>query len=135
MNEFTRPVEKISKSAADYVDLKISDLKLRTVKGLSVSLNYVLSMILILFVVNLVLTALAAGFIFLLGSAIGNYAVGAFIVALIFAVIAFILYKNRNRLFVNGFVQTFIKLFFDDDEEDEDVNATEIINDIDIHHE
>jgi len=118
MNEFTKPVENLSKSAADYANLKLDDLKLKTVKGLSISLNHLLSMILVLFSASVVLLALAFGGIFLLGQAIGNYAVGAFIVAGVFAILTVVLFLLRKKLFVGGFVQMFSRLFFEEKGDD-----------------
>ncbi|MBO7641102.1 MAG: hypothetical protein J6S66_05050 [Bacteroidales bacterium] len=120
MSEFTRPVEKLSQSAREYLDLQVDDLKLRTAKGLSISLNHLLSMILVLFCASVVLLALAFGCILLLGQLIGSYALGAFIVAALFAVLTLVLFRVRDKLFLNGFVKMFIGLFFDEEEvEDE----------------
>ena len=41
-NRFTKPAEDLVSGTADYVNLKIDELKLRTVKGLSVALNKLL---------------------------------------------------------------------------------------------
>ena len=104
MGEFTKPVEDLGRSAKDYVDLKAEDVKLRLVKGLSLSLGKMLSMILVLFLCSIVLFALAIGLILLIGKAVDNYAVGAFIVAGGFALIAAIVYLLRKKLFVSGFI-------------------------------
>lgn len=120
MSEFTRPVENLAESAREYLDLQVDDLKLRTAKGLSISLNHLLSMILVLFCGSVVLLALAFGCILLLGQLIGSYALGAFIVAALFAVLTWILFRLRGKLFLNGFVRMFIGLFFEDGEEDDE---------------
>ena len=70
-------MEDLGKNAREYVDLRVDDLKLRTVKGLSLSLNHLLSMILVLFSGSIVLLAVAFGVILLLGQMIGSYAGGA----------------------------------------------------------
>ena len=87
MGEFTRPVEELGKSAKAYADLRFEDIKLRLVKSLSYSLGRLLSMVVLLFVCSIVFLALAIGLILIIGKAIDNYAVGAFIVAGVFAVI------------------------------------------------
>lgn len=115
MSEFTRPVENLSESAREYLDLKVDDLKLRTAKGLSISLNHLLSMILVLFCASVVLLAVAFGSILLLGQLIGSYALGAFIVAAVFAVLTFVIFRMRDKLFLDGFVKLFIGLFFEEE--------------------
>ena len=120
MSEFTRPVEDLSQSAREYIDLRVDDLKLRTAKGLSVSLNHLLSMILVLFSATVALLAFSFGCILLLGQAVGSYALGAFIVALFLAVVTWILFRLRDRLFLGGFIKMFIGLFFEENEEDDD---------------
>lgn len=126
MGEFTKPMENLGKDAKEYVDLRVDDLKLRTVKGLSLSLNQLLSMILVLFCGSIVLLALAFGIILLLGQAIGSYAGGALIIAAIFAVVTFVLWKMKDKLFLNTFVKLFVNLFFEkEEEEDEDNENTE----------
>jgi len=125
MSQFTKPMEDLGSNAREYIDLKVDDLKLRTVKGLSLSLNHLLAMILVLFSGSIVLLAVAFGIILLLGQILGSYAGGAFIVAVIFAIITFILWKVRGKLFLDGFVKLFIKLFFDEDEDEVEVQPTE----------
>lgn len=115
MSEFTRPVENLSESAREYLDLKVDDLKLRTAKGLSISLNHLLSMILVLFCASVVLLAVAFGSILLLGQLIGSYALGAFIIAAVFAVLTFVIFRMRDKLFLDGFVKLFIGLFFEEE--------------------
>jgi len=117
MGEFTKPLEDLSKNAAEYVDMKVEDVKLRTVKGLSVAMNKLIVAIILLFVASIVLTAAALGCTLLLGDLIGSYAGGAFIVSGIFLIILIILYSVRNKMFLNSFVRMFLNLFFTDDEE------------------
>lgn len=120
MSEFTRPVENLSQSAREYVDLRVEDLKLRTAKGLSVSLNHLLSMILVLFSATVALLAFSFGCILLLGQAVGSYALGAFIVAAVLAVVTWILFRLRDKLFLDGFIKMFLGLFFEENEEDDE---------------
>ncbi|MDO4844900.1 MAG: hypothetical protein UIV44_05030 [Bacteroidales bacterium] len=115
MSEFTKPVEDLGRNTADYVEARIDDLKLRTAKGLSLTLGKLLYMLLVLFIVSVILTALAVGGVMWIGELIGSYAAGAGIVAVVFAVILGIVILLRKRLFRNTFVPMFIKLFFDED--------------------
>jgi hypothetical protein len=115
MGEFTRPLEDLGKEASEYIDLRLDDLKLRTAKGLSMTLSKLLYMLLILFVVSIILTAVAIGGVMLLGELIGSYAGGAAIVAAFFLLILGVLIMLRKRLFRDTFVPLFVKMFFDDD--------------------
>lgn len=113
MDNSKKPLEELLGSLKEYADIKIDDIKLRTVKGLSLTLNHIVTIVLILFAVAVVLFAAGVGLIILIGSAIGSYAGGAFIVAGIFAILAAILYMLRGKLFLNNFVRMFISIFFD----------------------
>ena len=115
MSEFTRPIEELGQEASEYIDLRLDDLKLRTAKGLSMTLSKLLYMLLVLFVVSIVLTAVAIGGVMLLGELIGSYAGGAAIVAAFFLLILGVLIMLRKRLFRDTFVPLFVKMFFDDD--------------------
>ena len=120
MSEFTRPVENLSQCAREYVDLRVEDLKLRTAKGLSVSLNRLLSMIVVLFSATVTLLVLSFGCILLLGQAVHSYTLGAFLVAAVLAVATWILFRLRDKLFLDGFIKMFIGLFFEENEEDDE---------------
>ena len=65
---------------------------------------------------GIVLMAASFGTILLIGRLIGNYAAGAFIVAAFFLILIVVLYLLRDRLFINGLVRMFVRLFFDDNE-------------------
>ena len=112
---FSRPAERLAEDAAAYIDLKVDELKLRTAKGLSVTLNRLIISILFLTLGSIVLMALAFGGVLLLGDLNGSYAAGAFIVAVFFLLLMVLLYFVRNKLFLNGFVKLFVGLFFEND--------------------
>ena len=116
-NRFTKPAEDLAEGTAQYVDMKIDDLKLKTVKGLSVTLNRILLSVMFLTLGSIVLMAAAFGTVLLIGKLIGNYAAGAFIVAGFFLILMVVLYLLRNRLFINGLVRMFVRLFFDESDE------------------
>lgn len=115
-SRFTKPAEDLVSGTADYVNLKIDELKLRTVKGLSVALNKLLLSIMFLTLEGIVLMALAFGGVLLIGKLIGDYAAGAFIVAAFFLLVMFILFLLRKKLFMNGLVKMFVGLFFEGEE-------------------
>lgn len=115
-SRFTKPAEDLVSGTADYVNLKIDELKLRAVKGLSVALNKLLLSIMFLTLGGIVLMALAFGGVLLIGKLIGDYAAGAFIVAAFFLLVMFILFLLRKKLFMNGLVKMFVGLFFEGEE-------------------
>lgn len=112
--DFIKPVEDLGRSTAEYVDMKIDDMKLRTAKGLSVTLNRVILTILFLNIGGIVLMAAAFGGVLLIGDLIGSYAAGAFIVSGFFLIVLAILFIFRNKLFLGGLVKMFVRLFFDE---------------------
>ena len=119
-SKLTKPVEKLKKSATEYADLRIDEVKLKTAKGLSVTLHKLLLTLLFLSIGGMVLTTAAFGLILLIGQMTGNYALGAFIVAAVLLLLLIILVLLRKKLFINGLIRMFIGLFFEEKDEDEE---------------
>ena len=119
MGEFTKPLEDLSGSVREYVDLKVDEVKLRTAKGLSISVSKVLGMMMIIGLASVVVLALSFGLILLLGELVNSYALGALIVAGVLAVVLIILVVRRDKMFKNSFVRLFVKLFFGGDDDGE----------------
>ncbi|MGN0190729.1 MAG: hypothetical protein ACI39U_03655 [Candidatus Cryptobacteroides sp.] len=113
-----KPAQELGKSTSEYVDLKIDELKLKTARGLSVTLHRILLAVLFLSLGGLVLITAAFGCILLIGQLTGNYAVGAFIVSAFFLVLLILLVLLRKKLFINGLVRMFIGLFFEEKAEE-----------------
>ena len=113
VRDYLKPVENLAGDTREYVDLKVDEVKLKVVKGLSVSLNQLLAMILVLFTLSIVLLAVAFGCILLLGQWLDSYAAGAFIMAGIFLVLTVVVFLLRGRLFVNSFIKLFAGIFFE----------------------
>ncbi|MBQ6179708.1 MAG: hypothetical protein IJK32_09340 [Bacteroidales bacterium] len=114
MSDFTRPVEDLGQKTTEYIDLRVDELKLKTAKGLSLTLSKLLYMLLVLFVVSIIMISIAVGGVMWIGEMVGSYAGGAAIVAAFFLLVLGVLVLLRKRLFRNTFVPLFIDLFFED---------------------
>lgn len=119
MNPFSKPAEELSREAKEYLDLRLDDIKLRTAKGLSISLSKLVGMLVIVGVALGLLLILSFGLILLLGELTGSYAWSAIGVAVLQGVALWILIRKRDGLFKDTFVPVFIDLLFSDDDEDE----------------
>ena len=115
-NNITRSAENLGRDTAEYLDLKIDDIKLRAAKALSITLNRLILTVLFLSIGSIILASLAFGGVLLIGNLIGNYAAGAFIVAGFFLVVLIVLFLLRKKLFLGGLVQLFVRLFFESDD-------------------
>ncbi|MGM9789095.1 MAG: hypothetical protein ACI3Y9_02180 [Candidatus Cryptobacteroides sp.] len=120
-NEFRKPAEDLAVSTADYINLKIDEVKLRTAKGLSLTLNRLFLALLFFHLGSIVLTALGFGAILLIGDLVGSYSAGAFIVAGAFLLVIALLWAFRGRLFLNGLIRLFIGIFFSDNDNSDEI--------------
>ena len=114
MSDFTRPVEDLGQKTTEYIDLRVDELKLKTAKGLSLTLSKLLYMLLVLFVVSIIMISIAVGGVMWIVEMVGSYAGGAAIVAAFFLLVLGVLVLLRKRLFRDTFVPLFIDLFFED---------------------
>ena len=114
MSDFTRPVEDLGQKTTEYIDLRVDELKLKTAKGLSLTLSKLLYMLLVLFVVSIIMISIAVGGVMWIGELVGSYAGGAAIVAAFFLLVLGVLVLLRKRLFRDTFVPLFIDLLFED---------------------
>ena len=119
MSDFTRPIEDIASYAKEYVDLRLDDLKLRSAKGLSLTVSKLLSLILILGIFTSFVLVLSLGIIFLIGERMGSYAAAAFIVAGVNLIAIIVLFLLKDKLFQGQFVRLFIRIFFGEEDENE----------------
>ena len=117
MSDFSKPIEDIASEVKDYVDVRMDDIKLRTVRGLTITASKLLSLVLIIGVVASLLLAPSFGLTLLLGSWIGSYGGAALIVAGFLAIILIVLLVIKDKPFRGTFVKLFVKLFFDEKDE------------------
>lgn len=95
------------------LDLRVDEIKLRAVDGLSVGVSSVLALMTIIAAGAIASVAIAFGFVILLGDLIGSWAVAAFIVGGVFLALFVVLIIFRKRLFRDLFVKLFISIFYE----------------------
>lgn len=96
----------------EYMDLRLDDLKLKAVDGLSVGVSRVLSLMVVLMLGAIVLAAFAFGTVLLLGDLIGSWAAAAFIIGGVFLIALVAVLLVWKKLFVDIFVKLFIDIFY-----------------------
>ena len=72
MSEFTRPARELLDASREYADSKADEVKLQVVKGLSISLSKLVSLLIIVCVGMALLLVLSFGLILLLGEVMGK---------------------------------------------------------------
>ena len=97
----------------EYMDLRLDDIKLKAVDGLSVGVSRVLSLMVVLMLGAIVLAAFAFGTVLLLGDLIGSWAAAAFIIGGVFLIALVAVLLVWKKLFVNIFVKLFIDIFYE----------------------
>lgn len=104
--------ETLEDDIRKYLDIRLEELKLRAVDGLSVGVSRVLSMMVVLMLGAIVLAAFAFGTVLLLGDLIGSWAAAAFIIGGVFLIVLGVLLLFWRSLFVDIFVKLFIGIFY-----------------------
>ena len=104
--------ETLEDDIRKYLDIRLEELKLRTVDGLSVGVSRVLSMMVVLMLGAIVFAAFAFGTVLLLGDLIGSWAAAAFIIGGVFLIVLGVLLLFWRSLFVDIFVKLFIGIFY-----------------------
>ena len=98
--------------ARRYMDMRLDELKLKTVDGLSVGVSRVLSLMVILMLGAIVLASFAFGTALLLGDLIGSWAAAAFIIGGVFLIALVVILFVWKKLFTDIFVKLFINIFY-----------------------
>ena len=109
------PKERSGQEIRKYLDLRLNDLKLWAVDGLSVGVGRVLSLMVILMLAAIVLAAFAFGTVLLLGDLIGSWAAAAFIIGGVFLIALIAVLMVWKKLFVDIFVKLFIGIFYENE--------------------
>lgn len=106
------PKEKLDSEIRRYLELRLDDLKLKAVDGLSVGVSRVLAIMVVLMLAAIVVAFFALGTVLLLGDLIGSWTASAFIVGGVFLVALVVLLFVWKKLFTDIFVQLFIGIFY-----------------------
>jgi hypothetical protein len=99
----------------NYLDLRLNELRLKAIDGLSVGVSRVLSMMLVVMLGAIALAAFAFGIVILLGELLGSWAGAAFIIGVLFLLVMVLMLLLWKRLFVNIFVKLFISIFYENE--------------------
>jgi len=133
---FTRPAENLASEARGYVDAKLDNVKLRSVKALSSGTGTIFWFILVFILVGVLVLTLSFAFVMFIGEKMGSYATGAFIVSGALALILLIVFLLRKVLFKGTLIPTFIKAFFpqgkDDVKSQNELEKAIMQNEVDI---
>ncbi len=111
-----KSLESLLEEAREYADLRLDEAKLKATRGLSTALGQTLAYLLIFAVLAIVLGLLSLALLQWLNSLVGT-PWGTLIVFGVFLVAFLVLFTRRKQLFLDLFVQIFINVFFDDDDE------------------
>ena len=104
MSNFTEPLNNLVKDGEQYVNAQMDSLKLHSIKGLSMGLSTVASLLLIFILGSVLLLALSFALVMWLGQLLGSYVLSAFIVAGVLFIALVTCLLLRERLFKNTFV-------------------------------
>lgn len=107
--------EPLEKDIRAYMDMRLNDLKLKAVDGLSVGVSRVLSLMVIVMLGAIVLASFAFGSVLLLGDLIGSWAAAAFIIGGVFLIALTVMLFVWKKLFTDIFVKLFIDIFYDNE--------------------
>ena len=112
VNDMESVREQRENELRKYLDLRLNDMKLKAVDGLSTGVSSVLSIIAAIMLGAIVLATFTFGAIILLGESIGSWAGAAFIVGGVLVLMLVLMLLLWKRFFINTFVRLFISIFY-----------------------
>ena len=102
---------RLTDCANDYAKLKMEEVKLLCVENLSIIMSDILSILLVFFIFSVSLFFALIAIVTVIGEYIG-FLNSLLLVAVLLAMIAFIVFMLRKQLFSNIFVERFCNIFF-----------------------
>ena len=112
VNDMESVREQRENELRKYLNLRLNDMKLKAVDGLSTGVSSVLSIIAAVMLGAIVLATFAFGTVILLGESIGSWAAASFIVGGILILLLIVMLLLWKRFFINIFVRLFISIFY-----------------------
>lgn len=106
------PKERPDAEIRKYLELRLDDLKLKAVDGLSVGVSRMLAVMVVLMLAAIALATFALGTVLLLGDLIGSWTAAAFIVGGVFLLLLIASLLVWKKLFADLFVKIFIGIFY-----------------------
>jgi len=119
------PVDRLVHETTGYVNAQLDNVKLRSVKGLSLGTSAVASLLVIFIIVGAVVTTLSFAVVLLIGELTGSYALAAFIMAGVLLVALVVLILLRKHLFKSSFISMYTDIFFQKESKPEGLKTME----------
>ncbi len=102
----------ISRTAKEYVNLRLDEFRLKGVENFSIISNKVLVILIATMLGAVVLQLLGFAFAFFIGDLLGSIALGFIIMAALFGCALAAIYVKRDTMFINKMIQMYMKMFF-----------------------
>ncbi|MCQ2177565.1 MAG: hypothetical protein MJY42_01605 [Bacteroidales bacterium] len=116
MLENERKLSDLVSDAKSYVDGRLDEVKLKTVRGLSLSISRILWAIVFIAVLLIILSLLSDALLGFLNGVFGE-PFGTLMVCGFWLVVLAVLFFLRNRMFRNSLVKLFINVFYSGEDE------------------
>ena len=124
-NRFTAPVDRLVHETTGYVNAQLDNVKLRSVKGLSLGTSAVASLLVIFIIVGALVTTLSFAIVLWLGELMGSYALAAFIMSGVLLLAIVVLVLLRKQLFKSSFISMYTDIFFQKESKPEGLKTME----------
>ena len=113
-NENNSRLDDFSRTAREYVNLRLDEYRLKGVENFSIISNKALVMLVATMLGAVILQLLGFAFAFFIGDLLGSTALGFVIMALLFLCALCFIYAKRETLFIGKMIRMYMKMFFGD---------------------
>jgi len=117
----TEKIVDIKESVKEYLDMRISAVKLQIVEHLSIIMARIVFYVLLFVLFSIALFFIGSTFSLWMGELVGSEAAGALITASIFLLTCLMIFFMRKKIFVNSMIGMFSKMFFEQRDDDDNV--------------
>ena len=124
-NRFMAPVDRLVHETTGYVNAQLDNVKLRSVKGLSLGTSAVAGLLVIFITVGALVTTLSFAIVLWLGELMGSYALAAFIMSGVLLLAIVVLVLLRKQLFKSSFISMYTDIFFQKESKPEGLKTME----------